>query len=256
MDLKAALLVMSIMVASATPASPAAPVPGVHGLRGNTEVNRSNSSSPSGHFSNHSSLQNSLSPENLTGYLLEGFRAFAKALGMESAFNETTRSGEFAKSKNCLCIFDVDRTLTGKQGDTRRCPANKVVGGYDDAYGGGEVTLSHLGQYVWGTWCGQECHIRGISAHHRARPNIPVPQNVLSCNRGCKAEKARKMAEELGIRKSQVYMFDDKASNIRPFHGTGMNAHQISCSTRDGDHGLCGATTREVRREKGVSTCR
>ena len=204
---------------------------------------------------NHSTMQNSLSPENLTGYLLSGFRAFAKALGMESTFNQSMGSDR-TSSRNCLCIFDVDRTLTGRQGDTRRCPHNKIVGGYDDAYGGGEVTLSHLGQYVWGTWCGRECHIRGISAHHRARPNIPVPQNVLSCHNGCKARKARHMARELGVSKSEVYMFDDKSSNIHPFHGTGMNAHQISCGSRDGDHGLCGATTGEIKRHKGVSTCR
>ena len=139
----------------------------------------------------------------------------AQALGVEAAFNQTTKSSQHGqtgtRSRYCLCIFDIDRTITGRQEDTGTCPGNKVVGGHDDAYGGGKVTLSHLGQNVWNTWCSADCHVRGISAHHRARPNIPVPQNILSCNRGCKARKARRMAQELGVRRSQVYMFDDKA---------------------------------------------
>ena len=138
---------------------------------------------------------------------------------MESLFNQSlsTKSGvgSGTQSRNCLCIFDIDRTITGRQSDTHRCPGNRVVGGNDDAYGGGPVTLSQLGQHVYDTWCSRDCHVRAISAHHRARPNIPVPQNILSCNKGCKARKARRMARELGVRKSQVYMFDDKAKRCK-----------------------------------------
>eukprot|EP00438_Fugacium_kawagutii_P014893 Skav226513 [mRNA] locus=scaffold1773:71194:71970:- [translate_table: standard] len=179
---------------------------------------------------------------------------------MEAAFNQTQSSSKVS-GRQCLCIFDIDRTLTGRQGDLRSCPGNRVVGGHDDAYGRGDVTLSHLGQNVWNTWC-SECYIRGISAHHHARPNIPIPQNYHSCNRGCKADKAERLRRELNIRASEVYMFDDKARlqsrmlNIWPFKGTGMNAHQVSCHSRDGDHGLCGATTRELKRQHGVTTCR
>lgn len=49
----------------------------------------------------------------------------------------------------CLCVFDVDRTLTGKQGlaEGSQCPANRLVEGvWDSAYGGGTLTLSEGGQ--------------------------------------------------------------------------------------------------------------
>lgn len=252
MDLKVALVILSCMAASATPASVQ------NRLRGD-KVNGSNSTTNAS-LIGLPSANHSLSPENLTGYLLDGFHFVAKALGMESLFNQSlsTKSGvgSGTQSRNCLCIFDIDRTITGRQSDTRRCPGNRVVGGNDDAYGGGPVTLSHLGQHVYNTWCSRDCHVRAISAHHRARPNIPVPQNILSCNKGCKARKARRMARELGVRKSEVYMFDDKASNIWPFQGTGMNAHQVSCGSREGNIGLCGATTGELKRQRGVTTCR
>lgn len=262
MVFKVVLLILSM--AAATPS------PEVRHLRGDKQVGGSNSTLNASNAKNASLIRipsesssaadHSLSPENLTAYLLGGWRFVAQALGVEAAFNETTKSSQTKTSKTrsryCLCIFDIDRTITGRQEDTGTCPGNKVVGGHDDAYGGGKVTLSHLGQNVWNTWCSADCHVRGISAHHRARPNIPVPQNILSCNRGCKARKARRMAQELGVRRSQVYMFDDKASNIRPFQGTGMNAHQISCNSREGNIGLCGATTSELKRQKGVTTCR
>ena len=49
----------------------------------------------------------------------------------------------------CICIFDVDRTLTGKQGlaEGSQCPGNKIVDGvWDTAYGGGILTLSAAAQ--------------------------------------------------------------------------------------------------------------
>ena len=151
--------------------------------------------------------------------------------------------------------MDVDRTLTGRQGDTMACPGNRVVSGsYDDAYGGGNLTLSQLGQHVWETFCGS-CYVRAITAHPHRRPNIPVAESVVDCNEGCKANEAARLAGELGVAKEEVYMFDDKAENIDPFRGTGMNAHQVSCGTREGTHGLCGADLGEIRNSKGVTTC-
>ena len=49
----------------------------------------------------------------------------------------------------CICVFDVDRTLTGKQGlaEGSKCPDNKMVDGvWDSAYGGGTLTLSPAAQ--------------------------------------------------------------------------------------------------------------
>ena len=49
-----------------------------------------------------------------------------------------------AQGQSCLCLFDVDRTLTGQQGLLApSCPLNQLQGGVkDSAYGGGNLTLS------------------------------------------------------------------------------------------------------------------
>eukprot|EP00435_Cladocopium_sp_Y103_P001942 s272_g1.t1 len=50
-------------------------------------------------------------------------------------------------SEKCLCIFDIDRTLTSKQGmqDLDKCPGSKGSDGIKDtAYGGGDLVLSQL----------------------------------------------------------------------------------------------------------------
>ena len=50
--------------------------------------------------------------------------------------------------------------------------------------------------------------------------------------------------QHIDIAWSQVWHFDDREDNVVPFRGTGMNARQISCGTRDPklSVGLCGAT--------------
>ena len=68
-------------------------------------------------------------------------------------------------SCSCLCVFDVDRTLTGKQdvGGTQ-CPANVIMPGvYGDAYGGGDLTLSELRQAATATFCAS-CYLGVVSA--------------------------------------------------------------------------------------------
>lgn len=196
---------------------------------------------------------------NFTEYVRTSFDFFQstwKSMFGNSSDSNRNDTGDGIKRRSCLCIFDVDRTLTGRQGDTHSCPGNRVVhGSYDDAYGGGSLTLSQLGQNLWQTFCGG-CHVRAITAHPHRRPNLPVSESVVGCNGGCKARHAARLASELGVAKAEVYMFDDKASNINPFRGTGMNAHQVSCGSREGGHGLCGATLGEIRNSKGVSTCR
>jgi len=196
---------------------------------------------------------------NFTEYVRSSFDFFKstwKSMFGNSSDSNRNDTGADVKRRSCLCIFDVDRTLTGRQGDTHSCPGNRVVhGSYDDAYGGGSLTLSQLGQNLWHTFCGG-CHVRAITAHPHRRPNLPVSESVVGCNGGCKARHAARLASELGVAKAEVYMFDDKASNINPFRGTGMNAHQVSCGSREGGHGLCGATLGEIRNSKGVSTCR
>ena len=67
----------------------------------------------------------------------------------------------------CLCIFDVDRTLTGRQGRTGgMCAGNQVVDRdiWDSAYGGGRLTLSRAAQALASTVCGQSCYVGVITA--------------------------------------------------------------------------------------------
>eukprot|EP00931_Biecheleriopsis_adriatica_P101135 TRINITY_DN76345_c0_g1_i1.p1 TRINITY_DN76345_c0_g1~~TRINITY_DN76345_c0_g1_i1.p1 ORF type:complete len:235 (-),score=28.64 TRINITY_DN76345_c0_g1_i1:114-818(-) len=170
---------------------------------------------------------------------------------------ESSNSGGAGQGgTSCLCIFDIDRTLTGKQGATSQCPGNIVLQGVTDtAYGGGWLTLSHLGQHLHSTFCGS-CHIGAITAHPNNRPRLPVHRVVIGCDGGCKVHEASRMAQSLGVPKHRVYMFDDKASNLHPFHGSGMNARQVSCGTREGSHGLCGGKAWEVEMVSGVETCR
>ncbi|CAE7235741.1 D27 [Symbiodinium natans] len=67
----------------------------------------------------------------------------------------------------CLCVFDIDRTLTGKQGVHGRwssCPHNeKVRGVWDSAYSGGTLTLSDAGQNLEHTFC-NSCYLGVVSA--------------------------------------------------------------------------------------------
>mmetsp|Transcript_26921 Transcript_26921/g.47909 ORF Transcript_26921/g.47909 Transcript_26921/m.47909 type:complete len:254 (+) Transcript_26921:100-861(+) len=119
------------------------------------------------------------------------------------------RSHAAHRGQPCLCIFDIDRTLTGKQGDTGRCPGNRVTDGWDGAYGGGKLTLSKLGQQIGSTFCGQ-CRLAAITAHGSQRQQVeavlaggPV---VRGCDGQCKVERAQQLARQLGVHKGQVFL--------------------------------------------------
>merc|ERR1712019_40531 len=65
----------------------------------------------------------------------------------------------------CLCVFDIDRTLTGAQGRVDQCPRNReITGVHDNAYGHGWLTLSALSVAgIDSTFCNQ-CHLGVCSA--------------------------------------------------------------------------------------------
>lgn len=74
---------------------------------------------------------------------------------------------------------------------------------------------------------------------------------VAGCEDGSKQEAAKGIiswlaGQHIDIAPGKVWHFDDRGDNIRPFTGTGMNARQISCATRDPklSVGLCGATNK------------
>lgn len=62
----------------------------------------------------------------------------------------------------CLCSFDIDRTLTSNQSDTN-CSGSLELGIKDTAYGGGNLTLSSVGQSLKGTFC-HGCHVAIVTA--------------------------------------------------------------------------------------------
>uniref|UniRef100_A0A7S2PMS4 Cellulase n=1 Tax=Zooxanthella nutricula TaxID=1333877 RepID=A0A7S2PMS4_9DINO len=202
--------------------------------------------------------------------------------------------------QDCLCTFDVDRTLTGKQGVVGdKCPANEVEPNVQDsAYGGGSLTLSAVGQSYAETFCGS-CYVGVVTAGDASGANSPE-RNLLAtklsnagilvstswsgpskdrearascegveidsplvagCSDGTKQYAVAKIVELLqrtqgvAIAPARVWHFDDRENNVSPFQGTGMNARQISCATRDGEVGLCGATREEIVDAPGVATC-
>merc|ERR1712196_35978 len=59
----------------------------------------------------------------------------------------------------------------------------------------------------------------------------------------------------INVKKQDVYFFDDREDNVKPFNGTGMNAQQISCNSRDGEIGACGGLVKEVTQKQGVHLC-
>mmetsp|Transcript_80183 Transcript_80183/g.227012 ORF Transcript_80183/g.227012 Transcript_80183/m.227012 type:complete len:392 (-) Transcript_80183:167-1342(-) len=184
---------------------------------------------------------------------------------------------------SCLCLFDVDRTLTGKQGFAAGCPGNKVYAGiHDEAYGGGDLTLSALGQGIHTTFCGQ-CHVGIVSAggasgfpmrdalmtslnvdHLWSSPTSVMSPLVIGCRNSLKATCASNIVSWYGTEKGivipphEVYFFDDTTGNTAGFAAYGFNARQVSCASRDAatpNVGLCGATPQEVVRVKGVFNC-
>ncbi len=190
----------------------------------------------------------------------------------------------------CLCVFDIDRTLTGLQGDVSHCPNNLLESNIKDcAYDGGNLTLSKVAQNINKTFC-NKCFIGVVSAGVACGENstermelvkrlnvsgglltdewapsgkVTTPL-VTSYEDGKKQIAVKKIVswyKKRGhhIHKSSVHMFDDRESNIKPFIVTGYSARQISCETRDQTHdneiGLCGATITEIKSTKGVHLC-
>jgi len=185
----------------------------------------------------------------------------------------------------CLCLFDVDRTLTAKQG-AKECPGVQLKPNVQDtAFGGGPLTLSQVGQNPRTGEC-TGCKIGVISAGSAgfADEKVTLDQDLGVSKQpwsgpneitaplvtGCVDEKKPQCAEGIvkwymdhehtQIPADEVYFFDDSQHiNIDGFAQRGYNAHQISCASRDssmnGAIGLCGATIEEIAKRKGTSMC-
>lgn len=174
----------------------------------------------------------------------------------------------------CLCIFDIDRTLTGKQGSAgAACPRNKAVPGvWDQAYGGGTLTLSALAsEGISSTFC-DSCYLGVISAGHASGRNSPqrrhferhvlrtkphdrlVKRNprimtwssarwinspfVLGQHDFTKQTAVPRILQVyrnngIHINRNRVHYFGDRGGNIGFFRRAGVNAREVSCRSRD-----------------------
>jgi len=191
----------------------------------------------------------------------------------------------------CLCVFDVDRTLTGKQRHAKHCPGTKEFHGiYDGAYGGGTFVASELALHLHDTFC-RRCYRGIVTAGTATGPLSKERSNVLrllggigrtlsntwSCRDkvqsslvvealdGHKHESVRQVVhwfeKSRGIRiePKRVHFFDDRGDNVKAFTGSGFSARQISCSSRgrlaESAVGFCGGRPDEILEDIGVRTC-
>eukprot|EP00929_Paragymnodinium_shiwhaense_P100894 TRINITY_DN6358_c0_g1_i1.p2 TRINITY_DN6358_c0_g1~~TRINITY_DN6358_c0_g1_i1.p2 ORF type:complete len:266 (-),score=50.81 TRINITY_DN6358_c0_g1_i1:113-910(-) len=201
----------------------------------------------------------------------------------------TTTTTTRANPDTCLCVFDVDRTLTGRQHYAAQCPGDlEQPNVQDSAYQGGPLVLSEAAQFIDHTFCAG-CYLSTISAGSASGPNSPertvmlnilkvgpganllpnvwgdgcnpkVSPLVLGCPDGHKQETVPGVLKwyadhGVSIEDKNVHFFDDRVSNVRPFEGKPYNARQISCGSRDGAIGLCGAKPDELVGDTGVKLC-
>jgi len=189
----------------------------------------------------------------------------------------------------CLCLFDVDRTLTADQKHLKMCPGVAEVPGVNDtAYGGGTLILSDLAQHIPDTFCsrcyrgvvssgdagGAFSDLRGILMQmlggHDAtlggrwsNVNLVTSLLVWGAPDGKKQGAVRdimkwvKKKHNLMIEDKEVYFFDDSMLNVPSFVATGYNALQVSCATRASGKviGMCGATRDEIQPHHGLKMC-
>jgi len=179
----------------------------------------------------------------------------------------------------CLCVFDVDRTLTAKQGwyDCAGTEAHNEVP--DWAYNGGSLILSdlalgireseacgscYLGMVSAGTASGPDSIERGIldglvdpqydvGGYVEGCPSPVWGTKVMACGEGIKQRAVDDIITWLGnngvnIDTNQVHFFDDKVNNVEGFVNSphGYHGHMVSCASRDGNRGGCGGTRAEL----------
>uniref|UniRef100_A0A7S0AUE0 Uncharacterized protein n=1 Tax=Pyrodinium bahamense TaxID=73915 RepID=A0A7S0AUE0_9DINO len=221
-----------------------------------------------------------------TGYRWDSVRMPEARRSLSSFFSVDSVSAKPPPS--CLCIFDMDRTLTCKQRWAKNCPGTKEVpGAYDTAYGGGPLVLSDLAHHLGETFC-SACYRGVVSAGMASGQGSEMRSSVLDMLGGInwtlsdtwshpaphvtsmlvvgapdkkKQDTVRDMVRWLQEHKGvtiedrRVHFFDDNDFNVPPFEDVGFNARQISCGSRDGKVGLCGGLAREVVEELGVQSC-
>jgi len=193
---------------------------------------------------------------------------------------EGDKRPEGPQVSDCLCVFDVDRTLTAKQG-WYDCPGTEAHNDVPDwAYNGGSLILSDLALGIKESEACGSCYMGMVSAGTASGPNsiergilddlvesqydvggyvegCPSPvwgTKVMACGEGIKQRAVDDIIAWLGnngvhIDPHKVHFYDDKENNIGGFINSGYHAHQISCASRDGNRGGCGGTRAELSNE-------
>lgn len=182
---------------------------------------------------------------------------------------------------DCLCVFDVDRTLTAKQG-WYDCPGTEARNDVPDwAYNGGSLILSDLALGLKESEACGQCYYGMVSAGTASGPNsiergildnlvhpqydvggyvegCPSPvfgTKVMACGEGIKQRAVVDIIAWLGtngvtIDPNKVHFFDDKENNVGGFVEGSYHAHQVSCASRDGNRGGCGGTRAELSNDE------
>jgi len=198
----------------------------------------------------------------------------------------TTEPGSSGVMKGpCLCLFDVDRTLTSKQGFADKCPGSEVHKGVEDpAFGGGDLVISPVGANMEETPC-NKCKLGVISqgqvggADEKkivmsglqdvgtiwSKPDHVVSPLVHGCPDSEKPKCAQSIVKwyatevDVHILPKNVFFFDDQDGNVDGFAQLGYNAKQISCTSRDegmrNSVGICGAQLNEIFLKQGIQRC-
>jgi len=182
--------------------------------------------------------------------------------------------------RHCLCVFDIDRTLTAKQGWAEKCKDHHVTelkGIQDAAYAQGTMIASELAQSMGASFCGKCWHgivTAGVASgpgsaerEHvleyiggtartgtrywqdiKFQPQTDIQSSlVIQAKDGNKQDSVKKMVQwwrnvkKIDVADEDVYFFDDMAENVKPFEGTGFNAFQISCAVRGPAEAIPGA---------------
>ena len=133
----------------------------------------------------------------------------------------------------CLCLFDIDRTLTGKQcpkGQVgceadKNCPSNRVHPGTTDwAYGSGTLSTSALAEHLGDTPC-KACYLGILTAGDASGEKSPERKLILEYLRNLPLGSVLPSQVELAFRDANL--------------PRGLDAH-FPCGVRCPDLKTCG----------------
>mmetsp|Transcript_63632 Transcript_63632/g.169096 ORF Transcript_63632/g.169096 Transcript_63632/m.169096 type:complete len:298 (+) Transcript_63632:57-950(+) len=170
-----------------------------------------------------------------------------------------------AEEEPCLCAFDIDRTLTCKQGWADQCEGTvEQPGTEDSAFSGGGMIFSQAAANIQDTFCGKclraivsagdaggegsgergkllevvggtESSWQDINYDQNAEVSTPLVVHAVDGNKQDSVRSILEWARNhqgMDIKDARVWFFDDLLKNVEGFRGSGFNARQVSCKSR------------------------